>query len=167
MAKSALARWLLTVEVGMPASLQNKSWKLMRTRALELGVKHDLLVQHHINAWVWGTVLPAMQPLANRDENGDEWRRMISLGSADSAKYNDPRLRGIVRDLLECSLPTYGPPLCHAAQDLAWLQRTVPMKIWGKKFRVLQQLSELLHLAEHGYLPDQPLGPGTPTPQEP
>lgn len=164
MARTALAHWLLTVEVGMPNKIQDKVWQSQRRTALALGVKHNLQVQNYINAWVWNVVVPTLQPLANLDDNGDEWRKMLKLRSVDSTKYHNPRLKNIVRELLEVSIPVYGPPLTYAAIDLAALQHTLPIKIWTKKFFIKEMFSELMHIAQHGVLPGSP---PLPTPQEP
>ena len=84
----AIARWILHVQDTMPAEMRNsREWKAALVRAAGTGralererERLDILFD-----WMWVTVLPFLQPLADARGSGTEWRRMCTERSEDAA----------------------------------------------------------------------------------
>ena len=82
----AIARWIIHVQDTMPSSLRNSErWKAALVRAAGTGralerERLDILLD-----WMWATVLPFLQPLADARGFGTKWRRMCTERSEDAA----------------------------------------------------------------------------------
>jgi len=74
-----IGQWIIGVQDAMPDEMRNSArWKDLLPRAAGTGKMHEAERLAVILDWMWGTVLPACQPLADSAGLGSEWRRMTT-----------------------------------------------------------------------------------------
>ena len=82
-----IGRWIIGVQDGMPSTMRNSAeWKRLLPLAAGTGRDHEEERLQLILAWMWETVLPIVQPIADRDGFGAEWRTMLRDRTPAAAK---------------------------------------------------------------------------------
>ena len=72
-----VGQWMMAVQDVMPSEMRNSSgWKRLLPMAAGTGRKREEERLALIMDWMWGTVLPDLQSLANQGGFGAEWRTM-------------------------------------------------------------------------------------------
>lgn len=81
-----IGQWIISVQDAMPAELRNSPrWKELLPLAAGTGRAHEQERLTVIMDWMWVTVLPSLQPLADKNDFGTEWRRMTTERSSEMA----------------------------------------------------------------------------------
>ena len=72
-----IGKWIIGVQDSMPADMRNSGrWKSLLPRAAGTGRGKEKERLQIILDWMWGTVLPTIQPLADARGFGAEWQAM-------------------------------------------------------------------------------------------
>lgn len=78
--------WIIDVQDVMPAVVRNSArWRRLLPQAAGTGRDHEKERLDVILDWMWGTVLPTMQPVADDRGFGAEWKAMCKERTADAA----------------------------------------------------------------------------------
>lgn len=89
-----IGAWIAPVHNALPLDISRGAWRWLVPLAVRAGrdPEHERQRLALIMDWVWGTVLPALQPLADslrplggRPGFANEWRAMITERSVDAA----------------------------------------------------------------------------------
>jgi hypothetical protein len=82
-----IGRWVIGVQDAMPDEMRNSAeWKSLLPLAAGTGRAEEKERLAIILDWMWGTVLPTLQPLADERGFGDVWRSMTTERTAEAAK---------------------------------------------------------------------------------
>jgi len=72
-----VGKWIIQVQDAMPNEMRNsQAWKGLLPLAAGTGRDHEKDRLVLIKDWMWGTVLPYLQPVADAGGYGKEWRAM-------------------------------------------------------------------------------------------
>jgi hypothetical protein len=90
-----LGKWIISVQDAMPDTMRNSErWKQLLPLAAGTGRAKEKERLQIILDWMWGTVLPTLQPLADKHGFGREWQTMTAErteaaaeAAADAATY--------------------------------------------------------------------------------
>ena len=75
---AVIGRWIIRAQDAMPAEMRNSSeWKRLLPLAAGTGRDHEQERLAIIMEWMWVEVLPAVQPVADANGFGNEWRVML------------------------------------------------------------------------------------------
>jgi hypothetical protein len=81
-----IGRWIIGVQDSMPAQMRNSAeWKQLLPLAAGTGRQHEKERLAIILDWMWGTVLPTLQSIADEKGFGNEWRMMLQQRTAAAA----------------------------------------------------------------------------------
>ena len=81
-----IGRWIIVVQDAMPTALRNSErWKSLLPLAAGTGREREQERLDIILEWMWGTVLPSLQLLADQQGFGDQWKKMTTERTAKSA----------------------------------------------------------------------------------
>lgn len=81
-----LGSWIISVQDSMPHEMRNSAeWKQLLPLAAGTGRQHEKERLGIILDWMWGTVLPTLQPIADSNGFGKEWRLMLQKRTAGAA----------------------------------------------------------------------------------
>ena len=81
-----VGRWIIGVQDAMPDEMRNSPrWKNLLPLAAGTGRDHEQERLAIIMDWMWGTVLPTLQPLADERGFGLAWSRMTTERIAEAA----------------------------------------------------------------------------------
>ena len=81
-----IGKWIIGVQDAMPAEMRNSAeWKRLLPLAAGTGRKREKERFEIILSWMWDTVLPTLQPIADKHGFGEEWRMMLQQRTADAA----------------------------------------------------------------------------------
>ena len=81
-----IGQWMMAVQDVMPLEMRNSSgWKCLLPMAAGTGRKREEERLALIMDWMWGTVLPDLQSVADQGGFGAEWRTMCVEKSPDAA----------------------------------------------------------------------------------
>ena len=81
-----VGEWMMAVQDVMPSEMRNSSgWKRLLPMAAGTGRKREEERLALVMDWMWGTVLPDLQSLADQGGFGAEWRTMCVEKSPDAA----------------------------------------------------------------------------------
>ena len=81
-----VGQWIIRVQDAMPDDLRNSGrWKNLLPLAAGTGREHEQERLQIILDWMWATVLPTLQPLADRRGFGEAWQRMTEERAAEAA----------------------------------------------------------------------------------
>jgi hypothetical protein len=84
---SVIGRWIIGVQDAMPDDLRNSGkWKDLLPLAAGTGKMHEAARLAIILDWMWGTVLPTLQPLAEESGFGPEWLQMTTERTIEAAE---------------------------------------------------------------------------------
>ena len=82
-----LGQWIIKVQDTMPGEMRNSAeWKALLPLAAGTGREREDERLEIILDWMWGTVLPYAQPVADEYGFGEEWRRMCEERTGESAR---------------------------------------------------------------------------------
>ena len=83
---SVTGKWIIFAQDKMPSELRNSErWKAALVRAAGSGRNHERERADMLIDWLWETVLPSLQPIADADGFGEQWRRMCTERSTENA----------------------------------------------------------------------------------
>jgi hypothetical protein len=72
-----VGKWIIKVQDAMPDDLRNSAaWKELIPFAAGTGRANEAERRAIILDWMWGTVLPTLQPIADKRGFGDAWKAM-------------------------------------------------------------------------------------------
>lgn len=81
-----VGEWIIGVQDAMPAAMRNSDeWRSLLPLAAGTGREREKYRLAIILDWMWGTVLPVLQPVADEHGFGDEWRAMCEQRTANAA----------------------------------------------------------------------------------
>jgi hypothetical protein len=83
---AVVGRWVLRIQDAMPDAMRNSTdWRSLLP--LAAGTGHELESERLsiILDWMWGTVLPQLQPVADAHGYGDKWGTMVTERTANVA----------------------------------------------------------------------------------
>ena len=85
----AIGEWIIVVQDAMPDEIRwSEEWKALLPRAAGTGrdPKDEAARRGVLLEWMWGTVLPSIQPMADRLGFGAEWAAMCAERTAEAAR---------------------------------------------------------------------------------
>jgi hypothetical protein len=81
-----IGQWIIVVQDAMPGEMRNSArWKSLLPLAAGTGRGQEQERLDIILDWIWGTVLPSLQPLADQQGFGKQWQQMTTERTAKSA----------------------------------------------------------------------------------
>jgi hypothetical protein len=81
-----IGQWIIVVQDAMPGEMRNSArWKSLLPLAAGTGRVNEQERLKIILDWMWGTVLPSLQPLADQQGFGKQWQKMTTERTAESA----------------------------------------------------------------------------------
>jgi hypothetical protein len=81
-----VGQWIIRVQDAMPDEMRNSGrWKNLLPLAAGTGRGYEQERLQIILNWMWATVLPTLQPLADRQGFGEEWQRMTEERAVKAA----------------------------------------------------------------------------------
>ena len=81
-----IGQWMMAIQDVMPGKIRNSSgWKCLLPMAAGTGREREEERLALIMDWMWGTVLPDVQSVADQGGFGAEWRTMCMEKSPDAA----------------------------------------------------------------------------------
>ncbi len=81
-----IGQWIIAVQDAMPDDVRNSErWKSLLPLAAGTGREQEQERLKIILDWMWGTVLPSLQPLAGQHGFGKQWQKMTTERTAESA----------------------------------------------------------------------------------
>jgi pyruvate/2-oxoglutarate dehydrogenase complex dihydrolipoamide acyltransferase (E2) component len=82
-----IGRWIIVIQDAMPGALRNsEGWKSLLPLAAGTGRDREQERLDIILDWLWGTVLPSLQTLADQEGFGEQWQKMTTERTAKSAE---------------------------------------------------------------------------------
>ena len=82
-----IGRWIIGIQDRMPDDIRNSAdWRDLLPLAAGTGRAHETERLAIVMDWMWGTVLPLMQSVADSGAFGAEWRAMCEQRTAAAAK---------------------------------------------------------------------------------
>ena len=83
---AVIGQWIIGVQDAMPHDMRNSArWKSLLPLAAGTGRDHEQERLALLLDWMWGTVLPSAQPIADQNGFGGEWLTMITKRTARAA----------------------------------------------------------------------------------
>jgi len=81
-----IGSWIIKIQDGMPYSIRNSPrWRALLPRAAGTGRELEEQRRNVVIDWMWGIVLPQLQPFADEQGFGSEWRNMQDLRTFNAA----------------------------------------------------------------------------------
>ena len=81
-----IGKWIIKVQDSMPVEMRNSAeWKRLLPLAAGTGRKREKERLEIILSWMWDTVLPTLQPIADANGFKDEWRLMLQQQTVEAA----------------------------------------------------------------------------------
>jgi hypothetical protein len=81
-----IGQWIIVVQDAMPDAVRNSErWKSLLPMAAGTGRVNEQERLDIILDWMWVTVLPSLQPLADQQGFGKQWQQMTTERTAKSA----------------------------------------------------------------------------------
>jgi hypothetical protein len=81
-----IGRWVIAVQDAMPSALRNSArWKSLLPLAAGTGREQEQERLDIILDWMWVTVLPSLQPLADQQGFGEQWQKMTTERTVEAA----------------------------------------------------------------------------------
>jgi hypothetical protein len=78
-----IGNWIIRAQDAMPDAMRNSAaWKSLLPLAAGTGRDHEQEREALILEWMWGTVLPYAQPIADAGGYGEQWRDMCEERTA-------------------------------------------------------------------------------------
>ena len=91
-----IAYWIIFIQKEMPGEMRNgRAWKDLLPRAVMTGRHRERERLNALLDWVWNSVLPILQGLADRRGFGGEWRKLCAAhGEGDEVRMTAARGSG-------------------------------------------------------------------------
>lgn len=129
MNSAVIGRWIDHVQNVMPDEMRNSDlWKNLLSEAAKTGRDHERKRLTIIMDWMWGTVLPTLQPLADTQGFGAAWRQMTTKRSVKVAKTAWKEAKGEAAWAARAAADAAG--LAAAARRLSMMERMVDEAMW-------------------------------------
>ena len=81
-----IGRWIIVIQDAMPGEMRNsQKWKSLLPLAAGTGREKEQERLKIILEWMWETVLPSVQPLADQQGFGLQWQKMTTERTTESA----------------------------------------------------------------------------------
>ncbi len=81
-----IGKWIIVAQDAMPAEMRNSQrWKSLLPLAAGTGRDREQERLALIMEWMWGTVLPTVQPIADTHSFGPKWLHMLTERTAEAA----------------------------------------------------------------------------------
>jgi hypothetical protein len=81
-----IGRWIVVIQDAMPGEMRNSGrWKSLLPLAAGTGRDREQERLDIILDWMWGTVLPSLQSIADQQGFGRQWQKMTADRTAESA----------------------------------------------------------------------------------
>jgi hypothetical protein len=78
--------WIIGVQDSMPDAMRNSDeWRSLLPFAAGTGREHEARRSEILLNWIWGVVLPELQPIANKGGYGIKWKAMTTEKTVDAA----------------------------------------------------------------------------------
>jgi hypothetical protein len=82
-----IGQWIIATQDAMPSALRNSDrWKSLLPLAAGTGREREQERPDIILDWMWDIVLPYLQPLADQQGFGTQWKKMTTDRTAASAR---------------------------------------------------------------------------------
>lgn len=81
-----IGRWIIHIQDAMPDSMRNSpEWRALLPLAAGTGREHEAERLDVIMDWMWATVLPTLQLIADKEGFGPQWAAMCKERTAKAA----------------------------------------------------------------------------------
>ena len=81
-----IGQWIIAVQDAMPDAVRNsRRWKSLLPLAAGTGRVNEQERLDIILSWMWGTVLPSLQPTADQQGFGKQWQKMTTERTVEAA----------------------------------------------------------------------------------
>jgi hypothetical protein len=81
-----IGRWIIVTQDAMPDDVRNSGrWKSLLPLAAGTGRGNEQARLDIILDWMWGTVLPSVQPIADQQGFGKQWQKMTTERTVEAA----------------------------------------------------------------------------------
>jgi hypothetical protein len=81
-----IGRWIIVAQDAMPDDVRNSErWKSLLPLAAGTGRGNERERLDIILDWMWGTVLPSVQPIADQQGFGKQWQKMTTERTVEAA----------------------------------------------------------------------------------
>jgi hypothetical protein len=81
-----IGRWIIVAQDAMPDAVRNSArWKSLLPLAAGTGRVNERERLDIILDWMWGTVLPSLQPTADQQGFGKQWQKMTTERTVEAA----------------------------------------------------------------------------------
>ena len=115
-----LGQWIIKVQDTMPGEMRNSAeWKALLPLAAGTGREREDERLEIILDWMWGTVLPYAQPVADEYGFGEEWRRMCEERTEESARDTADAAEAAFRAADDASRAAHAAYTLFSAADAA------------------------------------------------
>lgn len=112
---AVIGKWIIGVQDEMPAEMRNSAeWKRLLPLAAGTGRQHERKRMEIIMNWMWSTVLPTLQPIADRDGFENQWRMMLQQRTTEAAAVAAAMAAAYAADAVD-----YAAYAAYAAADAA------------------------------------------------
>ena len=120
-----IGKWIISVQDSMPDDMRNSDrWKSLLPRAAGTGRGKEKERLDIILDWMWGTVLPTLQPLADDRGFGTEWKRMTTerteSAAAEAARAATARAEAAAWAAARGAWAAAATDAAYAAWEAAW-----------------------------------------------
>jgi hypothetical protein len=139
-----IGRWIIKVQDSMPADMRNSDrWKSLLPRAAGTGRAKEKKRLQIILDWMWGTVLPTLQPLADKHGFGAEWQTMTTerTGAAAAAARAEAAAAAWAEDAAAMEEAAWAAAAAAVA-DAAWAAERAADAAWAAEKAAAAYASE-------------------------
>lgn len=85
-----IGRWIISIQDPMPDAMRNSdAWRSLLPLAAGTGRGHEWARLQIVMDWLWGSVLPWLQPLADEHGFGALWRKLVPGNVYYRTKHGD------------------------------------------------------------------------------
>jgi hypothetical protein len=94
-----IGNWIIPIQDAMPSGIRNsRRWKSLLPLAAGTGRDMERERLELVTAWLWGTVLPTLQPLADENGFGGEWKQMTTHRTEAAARVAEATAMAEAKD---------------------------------------------------------------------
>ena len=116
-----IGQWMMIVQDEMPSEMRNSSgWKRLLPMAAGTGREREEERLALVMDWMWGTVLPDLQSVADQGGFGAEWRTMCVEKSPEAAKAAAEAARAATNAARVATNAAWARDAARAATWAAW-----------------------------------------------
>jgi hypothetical protein len=115
-----IGKWVIGVQDAMPHAVRNsKTWKSLLPEAAGTGREQEQERLAIILDWMWGTVLPTLQPIADEHGFGADWSKMTTERT-EVAAWEASRAAAACSAVAVEAVEAASRPARAAAKAAAW-----------------------------------------------